>query len=658
MPAIRILEEHVANQIAAGEVVERPASIVKELLENAIDAGATAITLEIRDGGISYIRLSDNGGGIASEDVPRAFLSHATSKIRTVQDLDNVSTMGFRGEALASIASVAQVEMTTRCPGALAGTRIVLRGGEVLSLEEAGCPDGTTIVVNNLFFNTPVRLQFLKKASVEANYVADTVQRAILAHPSIAFRFLNNGKMQYRAPGDGKLHSAVYAVYGRETAEGLLDIECTSGLLKVHGVIGKPEISRFNRTSQTIIVNGRPVRHYPVSSAIEAAYETRLMTNRFPFFVLHLELPPREVNVNIHPNKMEVRFLNEALVRDTVRAAAEAALRNTSLFSQNVEMQIPPASTPKDGVSARALPVKAEIAREPFIKQERQGEKTMPVSPGVRPRSDMAVSMPIHTKAAAEPAFGYKMPIRTEKTPASAISSKLPKEVASTGAPQVRPYMPFVGDVPSKPLTVQESGLLPASVPEISAYRLIGQLFSTYLLVEYKEKLLLIDQHAAHERLLYERLVTMLAEGQALSQTLLVPHVLRMTETEKSVLDEHLNAFLELGYVITPLGKTSYQIEAVPFFLGEPQISDFFYEALERIAAQGTADDIELRRETLMQLSCKHAIKAGDTLTEKEMEALLVMIEREAIPLTCPHGRPIVVSLTKRELEKQFKRIV
>ena len=638
MPTIHVLQEHVANQIAAGEVVERPSSIVKELLDNAIDAGATSITLEIREGGIGYIRVSDNGCGMGAEDARMAFLPHATSKIRSVEDLTHVATMGFRGEALPSIASVAQVDLTTRREEDVAGAHIVMRGGELLLEEEIGCPDGTSVTVTNLFYNTPVRLKFLKKPSTEAAYITTAVCRLILSHPDITFRLISNGKMLYHAPGDGDLQHAIYAVYGAEIANALLPIEHSSGALRLSGYVGKTEVSRFNRSLQAVIVNKRPVGNFIVSSAVESAFETRMMTNRFPVFVLHLDMPYELVNVNIHPNKMEVRFRNEAFVRDTVRDAVRRVLEPQHLFDRQADSDAEEAAPPPQPSFVMA------------------GDASLPQKrPGAGPASNGEASS--NTVAPGDTRDQALYPTASSAAPGApgAPHTHVFQKPSQWDGP-MRPYSP-PGAAGKAAAAMEEMTLLPHDTSP-RTFTVIGQLFKTYCLIEYRDNLYMIDQHAAHERILYEKLLDMLKSGQPLSQTLLVPYVLHVSQMEKEVIMEHMDQFSEIGYELEEFGRLAFQVRSVPLILGEPQVGHFFFEALERIERWGKSTDAELKRETLMQLSCKHAVKGGDTLSLAELEMLVITIEREAIPLTCPHGRPIVMSMSRTELEKQFKRIV
>lgn len=626
--SIRILDENTANRIAAGEVVERPASIVKELVENAIDAGATAVTVEIREGGIGYLRVTDNGCGITPEEVPTAFLRHATSKIEAASDLMAIRTIGFRGEALASIAAVSQLEMTTRTPGADFGTRIELEGGRQTALHEAGCPEGTSIVVRNLFFNTPARLKFLKKPAREAGYVGDTISALILSRPEMSIKLISNGKIVFHSPGDGDLFSAAYSVYGKEVAQHLKLVDFCSENVHVTGFVGGSEVARSNRGWQSLVVNGRAVRHFPIVAAAESVYDTRLMVGRFPFLLLHIELPFDQVDVNVHPNKTEIRLQRDFIVREVVRDAVALAL----------DGRLAPPSVP--GITT----VQPPEMDKPTYKEVVVGETPLPL-PDVQP-------------AAAPPSPAPAMKEQEEQMQwiASATGPKPAYRVKESAAPSFAGQATQVSAEEDWNTVAPAPQEVPTIEPEELGHRYIGQAFLTYLLIENGDTLYIIDQHAAHERLLYERFQRMMEHQQVQSQTLLVPHVLNVTPTESAWIEQSMDTLHALGFEVSSFGPRSYRIGSVPIFMGEPQTAQFFLEVLDSLG--DIPRDPPSKKERLAQMACKNAVKAGDTLSSAEVTELMRAIRHEEIPLSCPHGRPILIALTKRQLEKRFGRIV
>lgn len=623
---IRILDEQTANRIAAGEVVERPASIVKELVENAVDAGATAVTVEIREGGIGYLRVTDNGCGIAAEDVPTAFLRHATSKIHSGDDLMGIKTIGFRGEALASIAAVSYLEMTTRQRGADFGTRIELEAGRQTACHEAGCPEGTTVIVRNLFYNTPARLKFLKKPAREAGYVGDVVSAMILARPELSIRLISNGKPVYHSPGDGKLLSALYSVYGREVAQHVKSVNYQSEGIGVQGFVGGSELARSSRSWQSLVINGRSVRHFPIIAAVESVYDTRLMMGRFPFILLHITLPFDQVDVNVHPNKTEVRLAKDYIVRQVVSDAVSLAL-DGSLPTAPAE-----APAPEKAVFTPAAQ-DAPVSHPPAAQTAAAGSAQPSAS---------ATPMPLAKEEAPSPQQEQVQWIPA--SPRSALS------VQEGSVPlQMHNRQPLTGHV--APIPQQ----LPGIEPQDDG-RYIGQLFLTYLLVENGEVLYVIDQHAAHERLLYERFKRMLENRQVQAQTLLAPHVIEVTPAEAAWIDESMDILAALGFDVAAFGPRSYRVSAVPMFMGQPQAAKFFLEVLD--AMVDIPRDPPSKKERLAQMACKSAVKAGDTLSRAEVSELLRAIRHEKTPLSCPHGRPILVALEKKQLEKWFGRTV
>lgn len=609
MAIIHVLKPQVANQIAAGEVVERPASVVKELTENAIDAGATAITVRIDNGGMRSITVIDNGVGIAREDCRNAFLRHATSKITTSEDLSHVLTLGFRGEALASIASVARVTMTTRQKDAEVGTKLLIENGTVLNEESVSCVFGTSFTVEELFASVPARLKFLKSARTEAGYIGDYIGKMILSHPEVSFRYEADGKTVYETYGDGNLLNAVFCVYGPTVAEKLVPVDYDNGYMKVTGYLGLPEISRNNRTFQTLFINGRSIRSNSVSAAVSQAYDTRLMIGRFPFFVLNLKLAPQEVDVNVHPTKAEVRFADENRVFVSVGAAAKLALSGSQ---QHIEAAL-------DNVTPK----------QPFIPVY-EPEKTTSIPTGVH--------VDFREFAAKPQSFSYRESgYNTFREKRS--TGGIPQFTVRTDAAQPKETSPVSDALFSDhPIDV------------------IGCVFQTYWIVARDDTMYLIDQHAAHERRLYDDLCSKKTEIGA--QQLLVPREIKLTPSEFSVWEEHRKEIAELGFGLTKDGSLSLLLSEVPVLNGQMLHEAYLHSVLSILSDNGKDVKETLIKERLMQSACKHAIKGGEAISREEIESLLALFLNGEIPLTCPHGRPVIVRITKTELEKMFRRIV
>lgn len=608
MALIHVLKPQVANQIAAGEVVERPASVVKELVENAIDAGATAITVRIENGGMRSITVTDNGCGIAREDCKNAFLRHATSKITTAEDLSHVTTLGFRGEALASIASVSKVTMTTRPKDADVGTMVLISNGTLLKEADASCVFGTSFTVEELFASVPARLKFLKSARTEAGYIGDYISKMILARPEISFRYESDGKTVYETYGDGNLLNAVFCVYGATVAEKLVPVDYDNGYMKVSGYLGLPEISKNNRTFQTLFINGRSVRAASVSAAVLQAYDTRLMIGRFPLFVLNLSLAPQEVDVNVHPTKAEVRFADENRVFTSVAAASRLAL---NAVSQHIESAL-------DHV------------------QPKQPDKYEPQEPTVRSE---APRINFHDYTAKTPSYSYR-----EGRPLPTFARQ--GSVGSVPSFTVETKKPAAQKTEERP-----QPLFGTEQPEI-----VGCVFSTYWIVTRGETMYLIDQHAAHERRLYDELAS--RKTVLSSQRLLVPREVQLTPSEMAVYEADPSVFTELGFGLTRTGATTLLLSEVPLLNGQMLNENYLSNVISLLAAHQKNPKDALLKERLMQAACKHAIKGGEPVTREEIASLLEQFLNGEIPLTCPHGRPVVVRITKTELEKMFRRIV
>ena len=625
MPKIIQLSPHIANLIAAGEVVERPASVVKELLENAVDAGASQITLEIRDGGMTFLRVTDNGCGMSPEDVKTAFLRHATSKLKTAEDLAAIVTMGFRGEALAAVASVSRIDVMTKTPGAISGTSLSLEAGVITEESEAGCPDGTTIIVRDLFFNTPARMKFMKSDTVEGSKVAAAIQMQALAHPEVAFRFLRDGKEVLSTPGTGSLEAAVYCVYGRDSGR-LVPLESKWENYTLSGFVSKPTDARPSRALQTFFVNGRPVKSRLMIAALEEAYRNQIMTGKFPACVLHLTLPANAVDVNVHPAKTEVKFLNEKAVFDCIHYGVLGALNKTPDRPQ-VQFQKPAAPAPAPAV-AKPAPKQENFFRTMSAQEYKNFATAVKEAPKPSPLAAAAVAAAVEQTAIPPVRETVQIP---HPAPAPA---PIP---AAAPAPEPEPEQ-----------VVMEA------VPQDIPWRYVGELYNSYILVEQGEEAYLIDKHAAHERILFEKLKT---EQEAISaQTLLTPITHRSSPDEIAILLDNQALLEELGFEIQEFGENTLLIRQIPMDLDSSQAVD----ALQTLAADllnGRKERKDsVRDELLHTVACKAAIKAGWKSSEEELLVLAKQVLSREDLKHCPHGRPICVSLSKKQLEKQFKR--
>ena len=621
MARIQVLDKHTAELIAAGEVVERPASVVKELVENAIDAGATMITVDIRNGGISYIGITDNGCGFAREDVPTAFLRHATSKIRREEDLNTISTLGFRGEALASVAAVARVELITRTEDELAGTRYVMEGGEEIELSDVGCARGSTIRVRDLFYNVPARMKFLKKDVGEANAVAGVVDRLALSHPEISFRFIRDGRDELLTPGSGDLYACIGAVLGREFAKTLTEVEYTLDGVRVYGYTCRPEGARANRTMQHFFVNGRYVKTRTAMAAIEQAYKGSVMVGKFPACVLCVDLPPETVDVNVHPAKIEVRFVNERPVFDAVYYAVRSALEGDSA-PRKATLPPPIVQPPKPEYTA-PTPAR-EIARRVAEAPAAKPSVPMPMPPVVRPKPPVAGRPTVVRDTTAVMQSFFDQPIKKESTPVPA--EKIPEPVQQVIAPEQ---------------------------PE--PIRVLGEVLHTYIIAEWRSSVYFIDKHAAHERILYNQLKDSAAQD---AQLLLSPLSVSLSREEYGALTEAGEQLKQAGFELEEFGGNTLLVRAVPMMLADGNIID----SLREIAGGLASGKREITTERLdwiyHSVACRAAVKAGDSSTPQELLKLAERVLYNDDIRTCPHGRPVCFELTAKEIEKQFGRIV
>ena len=646
MPKILQLSSHVANLIAAGEVVERPASAVKELLENAVDAGASKVTIEIRDGGMTFLRVTDNGCGMSAEDARTAFLRHATSKLRTEEDLAAIGTMGFRGEALAAIASVSRIDLMTKTPGSLSGVKLHLDAGVITEEAEAGCPDGTTILVRDLFYNTPARMKFMKSDTVEGSRVAAAVQMQALAHPEVAFQFLRDGKQVLATPGTGKLQDAMYCVYGRDCAR-MVAVESRWESYTLSGFVTLPTDARPSRNLQTFFVNDRPVKSKLLIAALEEAYRNQLMVGRFPGCVLHLNLPANAVDVNVHPAKTEVKFLSEKAVFDCVHYGVLGAL-NKKPDRPAVQFKPQPAPVPPEKPTP-AVNKPAEKKEAFFRTMTAQEYKTFSaaMADAPKPKPEAAAA------AAKKIPAGGNMPLR-EFVMLPQVRQAARPEPAPSLPPLPETPKPSAPEMPVKTLEpeMEQTAL---EMPKADTWRMVGELYRTYILVEEGDNAFLIDKHAAHERILFEKLK---ANQESISgQTLLQPVPVRLSPAAAGELLGNTELLEELGFEIEEFGENTVLARQIPMDLSEEAAA----EALETLAddlLNGRRESRDTVRDTLLHtVACKAAIKAGWVSDEKELLAIAkAVMEREDLKY-CPHGRPICVSLSQKMLEKQFKRI-
>ncbi len=616
---IAVLEKATIDKIAAGEVVERPASVVKELVENAIDAGADAITVEIKDGGKSYIRITDNGCGIPEEELPVAFLRHSTSKLRDASELSDIHTLGFRGEALSSISAVSRVEMITKPQTELMGVRYVVEGSQEVSMDKIGAPDGTTIMVYQLFFNTPARKKFLKSDMTEASYISELMERLALSHPDVSFLFISNKKEKIHTSGNGNLMDTIYQIYGRQIASNLLAVEKETDLLMVSGFIGNSNVARGNRSLENFYINGRYIKSPLLSKAVEEGYVGYLMQHQYPFCVLQITTKEAAVDVNVHPTKQEVRFDDEIAIADIFKTLVFERLHQREDIAEvtlDEEIEI-------EKEKEKSKPVAEERTPEPFEKARLQQMREK-------------ITKQIHADTPYERKYQEFYQKRESDTNAHAPKQELPET--------------------SKPATYEQTSFLTREAR--AKHHIIGQVFDTYWLIEHDNKLYIIDQHAAHEKVLYERMMKQLKNKEMTTQYVSPPIILSLTRAEQDILERFADVFAELGYVISPFGGNEFAIEGVPGNLFSFDVKTFFMELLASCDSLKGNDGHDMILEKIASMSCKAAIKGNNQLSRPEIEALLEELLSLENPYHCPHGRPTIIAMTKYELEKKFKRIV
>ena len=675
-PILR-LDQELIGKIAAGEVVESPASAIKELVENSLDAGSTCVTVEIRDGGIAYLRVTDNGRGIRARDVRMAFERHATSKITKSDDLFALHTLGFRGEALASIAAVSKLTLTTKSIHEESGTRAVNEGGEIKGITEAASPQGTTIVARELFYNTPVRLKFLKKPTTEASKVAEVIARLILAHPGVSFRLIHNGKQIYASSGNGDLRSAVFSLYGRETASAMIPVK-SEGSVSVNGLVGVGLQARSNRARQTFIVNGRTIRSQVLTQALEDGCRERVTIGHYPICVLNIDMPTNMVDVNVHPNKLEVRFSDEHLVYENVCGAVADSFSVSPLKSaphMTLTREVPQTTLnpsvvqvidtqTESGIEQAREQTKTE-ARQPVIKtiniqinppkqEESVQQQTETDKPTPQQQTDFTSFVTQYFGGAA--LRENVVPGRQEPLGFAKLNDRLAEQSETAGKAEAIETQ----RAEKKPEAVQQE-LLPKQEAntlgdELSGYSMVGVAFDTYIILQNQKQLIMIDQHAAHERILYEKLMREIDAGVG-SQLLMVAQVVHVTPQDAVKIEAYREDIQAAGFDIEPFGDDAYQIRAVPNVLGVPQTKSAFLDMVDRLGELRVLSTAQKRRDAILQMACKKAVKGGDKLTMEEIKPLLVDMLRTNAPPTCPHGRPLVVVLERTEIEKRFKRI-
>ena len=652
--AIQLLDQNTINQIAAGEVVERPASVVKELMENAIDAGATAITVEIREGGIGFIRITDNGCGIPKQELSLAFKRHSTSKIRSAEDLLTVSSLGFRGEALSSIAAVSQVELITKTADSLTGSRYQIEGGVEKGLEEVGAPDGTTFISRNLFFNVPARRKFLKTAQTEGSHVADLVEKIALSHPEISIRLIVNNQNKLHTSGNHNLKDIIYTIYGREITANLIPLKIEHEVVRVTGFIGKPVIARGNRNFENYFINGRYIKSALISKAIEDGYKSYMMQHKYPFTMLHFEVEPEYIDVNVHPSKMELRFKDGETMYRVIQQTITEALNGKELIPQ-----VTLGNERKEEKAAVSEPV---VKKEEPLVPVKKAETRAPEPFEVKRREVLGI---------AEPRAPYP---EKPKTP-------VPSYVQSPNRPTVRPVTSYQSSEnilkdkmiqkpkeeprqETKPVPKQEAKQMEMfdnrllSEKSRFRHRLIGQVFDTYWLVEFNDNLYIIDQHAAHEKVLFEKNFASLKSREYTSQFISPPIILTLSMQEEELLKRHMKIFTDIGFEIEHFGGNEYAVRAVPDNLFSLAKKELLLEMLDGLTEEnmGTASETIYNR--IATMSCKAAVKGNHRLTDREANELIDQLLSLDNPYTCPHGRPTIISMSKYEIEKKFKRIV
>lgn len=702
---IQLLDQNTINKIAAGEVIERPSSVVKELVENAIDAGAMAITVEIKEGGISFIRVTDNGSGINKNEIDIAFKRHATSKIKSIEDLITVSSLGFRGEALASISAVSQVELITKTKDSITGTRYISEGGQKMSIEDIGAPDGTTFIVRNLFFNTPVRRKFLKSAATEAGYINSLMQYLALSHPDISFRFINNNQNKLHTSGNMKLKDIIYNVYGRDITANLYEVNSSANNIKIEGYIGKPFVNRGNRTYENYYINGRYIKSGIINRAIEAGYKGFIMPHNYPFTVLHFTINPKIIDVNVHPTKMELRFSDNEYVYNFVYDTILSTLKGKELVAkveadgqvmQHIrkdmldegEKDKKPENIPNmnnDGQQNIESAVQSDTVMDiENVKNDSSVQTTVNkivdagMSEGQPAGSDndkvvrnidnvignKAEICPSSSAVTLVPESTYKEQqenhneVQTTLTPATKTRLPEPFEVKRSEAMVKDDEKKYQADVKAKPeqMSMFKDKLLDED--NKNNYRIIGQLFDTYWLIEFEDRFYMMDQHAAHEKVLYERMMKKIKEHHIDTQMIMPPIILTLNMNEEEVLKRNMPVFMKMGYEIEEFGGNEYKVTGIPAGFPKLDYRQMLMDLIDGLMREGRMSDMDILTEKVASMSCKAAIKGNNKISYEEAKELMNELMKADNPYNCPHGRPTLIVMSKYDIEKKFKRIV
>lgn len=633
--AIQVLDQDTINKIAAGEVIERPSSVVKELVENAIDAGATAITIEIKDGGISMIRVTDNGIGMAGDEIAKAFLRHSTSKIKSIEDLVHISSLGFRGEALSSIAAVSRVELITKTADSLTGWRYAIEGGAEAGMEEVGAPDGTTFIVRNLFFNTPVRRKFLKTAQTEAGYISSLIEHLALSRPDISFRFINNNQNRLHTSGNTNLKDIIYSVYGRDITSNLIAISAKTQDITITGFIGKPMICRGNRTYENYYINGRYIKSSIITKALEDAYKGYIMPHNYPFTAVHFQINAAIMDVNVHPTKMELRFSQNDAVYSFVFDAVKTALKSGEL-SPEISLA---------DISRKQPVTEAGQALQSKIPMKLSAADTAPSTKSPKPAPAARLPEPFEKNR-------FRELLAAEEVKEYAAKEGAAKEnTVKEGAAKEN----TASAETMQQLSVFSDALL--ANQKNADYRIIGQLFETYWLIEYADKFYMMDQHAAHEKILFEKMMARLREKPMDTQMLMPPMILELTMRQAQVLHANMEAFVRVGFALEDFGGNAYKVTGVP--AGLPAIDDkqLLIDMLDSFSETARCD-LDLLTEKVASMSCKAAVKGNNKMSFAEASELISELMRAENPYNCPHGRPTLIVMSKYEIEKRFKRIL
>ena len=650
MAKIELLTQETIDKIAAGEVVERPASVVKELVENALDAGATAITVEIKEGGISFIRITDNGCGIDKNQVKLAFMRHSTSKIRTAEDLMNVSSLGFRGEALSSISAVARVELITKTYDDLTGTRYVIEGSKEIAFEEVGAPEGTTFLIKDLFYNVPARRKFLKTPQTEGSYISDIVEKLALSHPDVSFKFINGNQTKLHTSGNGNRKDLIYHIYGREIAASLLEVDYSGDIFSVSGFIGKPVITRGNRNYENFFVNGRYIKSALLSKSVEEGYKGFLMQHQYPFVVLYFKFKENTLDVNVHPTKMELRIDNNQDVYRQVCDLIYGKLSHRDL--------IPNVPVKEDDRPKNIVREYKESIPEPF-----ENRRLNDIRARVSKDSPYEVRYPERRPVPQFIVDRTKNPESTGASVAKTVAESVDSEEISKKLQVEEEVLGFEIKKDSKLVegvqqTLEELSPAFMSKEARKKHKIIGQLFKTYWLIEYEDNLFIIDQHAAHEKVLYERTMSKLKEKEFTSQVISPPIIMSLDAREVEMLEKYRSQIERLGYEVEHFGGKEYMISAIPDNLFKVDMKDLFIEMLDDFSNLSGRETPELILEKVASMSCKAAVKGNQSLSFSEFDALVEELLTLDNPYNCPHGRPTIISMTKYEIEKKFKRII